>query len=165
MKIDKLESLVNIQMPHGKENAGKAGETGFQKIFEEIQAGRGGEKQRAGESSAAFQAAEIPDVPFGVHSLSSVAQPGSLSPGQTRSLQAGERALKVLEDYGKDLGDPGISLKEIYPLIQSLSSEVRGMNQDADKLPGNDPLKRILNEIGVLAAVEVERFNRGDYLS
>jgi hypothetical protein len=39
------------------------------------------------------------------------------------------------------------------------------MSQDAERLPANDPLKRILEEMGILAAVEVERFNRGDYIS
>jgi hypothetical protein len=39
------------------------------------------------------------------------------------------------------------------------------MSREAEKLPPNDPLRRILDEIGVLAAVETEKFNRGDYVS
>jgi hypothetical protein len=50
-------------------------------------------------------------------------------------------------------------------MIQSLSSEIQGVSQDAEKLPANDPLKRILREMGILAAVEVEKFNRGEYVS
>ena len=56
-------------------------------------------------------------------------------------------------------------MKNLYPMIQSLSSEVRGVSQDAEKLSANDPLKGILSEMGILAAVEVERFNRGEYVS
>ena len=73
--------------------------------------------------------------------------------------------LKVLEEYQKALADPEVSLKNLYPMIQSLSSKVEGVGRDAEKLPANDPLQRIFSEMGILAAVEVEKFNRGEYVS
>jgi hypothetical protein len=84
---------------------------------------------------------------------------------QARSLQTADQVLRVLEEYQKSLADPEVSLKNLYPMIQSLSAEIQGVSQDAEKLPANDPLKRILREMGILAAVEVEKFNRGEYVS
>lgn len=163
MKIDKLDSLLNLVIPDKKGSAHKAGGNDFQKIFEEIQANQSGEKQRPPESGS--KAAEIPDGLLSVYSFPPLADSGNPFQGQTRSLQAADRVLQGLEEYQKGLGDSEVSLKTLFPMIQSLSSEIRGISKDAENLPANDPLKRILEEIGVLAAVEVERYNRGDYLS
>jgi hypothetical protein len=165
MKIDKLDNLTNLLMPDKKGNTQKTGGADFQKILEETQAGGGAESQKLSESGSVFRAAGIPEGPLGAYSFPPLSEFGNPVHAQTRSIQAADQILNVLEEYQKALADPAVSLKNLYPMIQSLSSEVQGVSQDAEKLPANDPLKRILDEMGILAAVEVEKFSRGEYIS
>jgi hypothetical protein len=165
MKIDKLDNLTNLLMPDKKGSTHKAGGADFQKILEETQADQAAESQKLSESGSVFRAAGIPDGPLGVYSFPPLTELGNPFQTQARSLQTADQVLRVLEEYQKSLADPEVSLKNLYPMIQSLSSEIQGVSQDAEKLPANDPLKRILREMGILAAVEVEKFNRGEYVS
>jgi hypothetical protein len=57
-----------------------------------------------------------------------------------------------------------VSLKEVYSLVQSLRQEVQEMDRWSDQLPPSDPLRKIMGEIGILSNVEIEKFNRGDYV-
>jgi len=34
----------------------------------------------------------------------------------------------------------------------------------SDQLPPSDPLRKMMGEIGILSNVEIEKFNRGDYV-
>ena len=82
----------------------------------------------------------------------------------SQSIRATENTLEVLGEYEKAMANPGISLKKIDPLIQSLSQKVSGLNTLSEKLPPSDPLQKILTEVGIVAAVEIEKFRRGDYI-
>jgi hypothetical protein len=165
MKIDKLDNLINLLMPDKKESAPKTGGADFQKILEATQADRAMENQKLSEPGSGCRAAGISEGPLGAYSFPPLAEFGNPVQAQPRSLQAADQVLKVMGEYQKALGDHEVSLKNLYPMIQALSSEIQGMSQNAEALPANDPLKRIINEIGILAAVEVERFNRGEYIS
>jgi len=165
MKIDKLDNLTNLLMSDKKGSTHKAGSADFQKILEETQADQAAESQKLSESGSVFRAAGIPEGPLGVFSFPLLTEVGNSVQTQARSLQTADQVLRVLEEYQKGLADPEVSLKNLYPMIQSLSSEIQGVSQDAEKLPANDPLKKILSEMGMLAAVEVEKFNRGEYVS
>jgi hypothetical protein len=165
MKIDKLDRMLNVVMSDKKGGPDKAGGNDFQKILEGIQAHQTGEKQRVAGSGSVLKTGEIPEGPLSVYSLPPLPEPGSPFPSRTRSLQAADRMLRVLEEYQAGLADSAVPLKTLDPLIQALSSEIRGVDPDAENLPPNDPLKRILDEVRILAAVETERFNRGDYVS
>ena len=162
MKIDKLDSLTNLTMTDKKGPPHKAGGVEFQKILDEIQANQAAENQKLLESASG--AAGVPDGPLGPYSFPPLAEFGNPVQAQNRTFQTADRMLNVLEQYQKALGDPEVSLKNLYPIIQSLSSEVQGMNEGTENLPANDPLKKILEEIGILTAVEVEKFNRGEYV-
>jgi hypothetical protein len=83
---------------------------------------------------------------------------------QSQGVQATEKTLDLLERYQEALSDPQVSLKKVYPLVQSLRQEVQEINRWTDHLPPSDPLRKIMGEIGVLSSVEVEKFNRGDYV-
>lgn len=87
-----------------------------------------------------------------------------LSSSQSQGTRAAENSLNLLEKYQKAIADQRISLKEIAPLIQSLSQEVNRLTQMSEELSPSDPLQKILTEIQILSSVEMERFNRGDYI-
>ena len=83
---------------------------------------------------------------------------------RSRGASATEKTLDLLDQYQKAMADPKVSLKEISPLVQSLSDETKSLTQWADKLSSSDPLQKIIVEVGILSSVEVEKFNRGDYI-
>jgi len=83
---------------------------------------------------------------------------------RSQSIEMITAFLNLLEQYRKAIADLGISLKEIHPFIQALSQEVSRLNTLSEKLSPTDPLKKILNEVGIISTVEIEKFNRGDYI-
>jgi hypothetical protein len=48
--------------------------------------------------------------------------------------------------------------------VQALSEKVTDLQGLARTLAPADPLKKIIQEVGTLSAVEVEKFNRGEYV-
>jgi hypothetical protein len=83
---------------------------------------------------------------------------------RSQSLKAVEYTLTILEQYQEGLSDPETSLRKIDPFIQALTKEMDGLNLLSERLPPADPLHKILNETGILSAVEIEKFRRGEYL-
>jgi hypothetical protein len=83
---------------------------------------------------------------------------------RSQTLKAVENTLTTLEKYHEGLSNPETFLRKIEPFVQALTKEVDGLNLLSEKLPPDDPLRKILNETKVLSAVEVEKFRRGDYL-
>jgi len=163
MKIDNLDTLTNLMITEKKGTLHKAGGAEFQKILNEVQANRTPENQKLSESVSG--AAGVSDGPLDVYSLPPLAGFENGIRGPNQNLQTADQMLNILEQYQKGLGDPEVSLKDLFPMIQSLFSELQRMNESAENLPENDPLKKILGEIGILTAVEVEKFNRGEYVS
>ncbi len=83
---------------------------------------------------------------------------------QFQGTEATERALDLLERYREALSDSRVSLKEVYSLVRSLRQEVQELDRWSDQLPPSDPLWKMMGEIGILSNVEIEKFNRGDYV-
>ncbi len=88
---------------------------------------------------------------------------GCLLP-QVQGTEVTERTLDLLEQYQEALSDPRVSLKKVYSLIQSLRQEVQELNRWSDQLSPSDPLRKIMGEIGMLSNLEIDKFNRGDYI-
>ena len=83
---------------------------------------------------------------------------------RTQNIERVEKFLDVLENYQKKLGDPSVNLKEIYPLVTRMESEVENMLPLLNSLPDEDGMKDILNRILVTSTVEAIKFNKGDYI-
>ncbi len=79
-------------------------------------------------------------------------------------LQAGENTLSTLEQYQERLASPETPLKKIDPIVQALTNEVNELNQLSERLPPADPLRKILEQIGIISTVEIEKFRRGEYV-
>ncbi|MCU0579959.1 MAG: hypothetical protein MUF69_10500 [Desulfobacterota bacterium] len=133
-------------------------ESEFQKIFQDV-------RQAAGGSGPAGTAETTGIVPgFEIGPLNGVLEIQELQPLQSRGIAATENTLALLDQYRRALADPAQTLKEINPLVQSLSEKVTDLQSLAQGLAPGDPLKTIIQEVGTLSAVEVEKFNRGEYV-
>ena len=83
---------------------------------------------------------------------------------RTQNIERVEKFLDVLEDYQKKLEDPSVNLKEMYPLVTRMESEVEKMLPFLNSLPDEDGIKDILNRVLVMSTVEAIKFNKGDYI-
>ena len=165
MKVDKLDGLMNPLMSDNKKNTNMASGIDFQKLLAEAQTNRLAENQRLFEPGFAQEAKSLLDGPLPTYSFPPISELGKGPQIHDQGIGVADHTLGVLEQYQKAMADPKVSLKNLYPYIQSLFHEIKDINQAAEGLPASNPLKKILGEIGVLAAVEVEKFNRGDYVS
>ncbi|MFZ5995399.1 MAG: hypothetical protein ACOYU4_10495 [Thermodesulfobacteriota bacterium] len=75
-----------------------------------------------------------------------------------------EELIALLDQYRMALADPKKTLKDAGILLNSAGEKVRQLDPVIQGLPSDDPLKRLLNETGVIIAVETIKFNRGDYI-
>jgi hypothetical protein len=75
-----------------------------------------------------------------------------------------EKTLDLLGQYQQALADPAQSLKQINPLVESLSVKVEQLQKLTQQFSEGDPLQKIIQEVGVVSAAEVAKFNRGDYI-
>ncbi len=74
------------------------------------------------------------------------------------------RFLDTLELYQKQLEDPFVKLREIGPTVERVDAERDELMNMARILPDKDELRDIYSEVVIRAALEVERFQRGDYV-
>jgi hypothetical protein len=136
----------------------------FQKLLEKANSNTG----LAGPSNAATFSkgvGEIPPDPASViQTLNFLVESAGVSRVRSLGIKAAENTLNLLEKYQEAIGDPQMTLKKVNGLAESLSQEVDDLNSLSDKLPLSDPLKKIMNEIGIVSMVEVEKFNRGEYI-
>jgi hypothetical protein len=89
---------------------------------------------------------------------------GQINETRSKGVETTEKTLDLLERYQKAIADPQMPLKRINEFIDSLSLEVKSLNSLSEKLPPVDPLQKIMTEVGILSAVEIEKFNRGEYI-
>ncbi len=101
---------------------------------------------------------------FGLTSLTFLPNPEDITQVRSRGIKAAENTLDLLENYQQAVSNPHITLKKIDSLVESLDQEVKSLNSLSEKLPASDPLQKITTEIGVVSAVEIEKFKRGDYV-
>ena len=84
--------------------------------------------------------------------------------GTEKAMQRIQVVLDLLETYQQQLADPGLSLKEMMPVVNSLERQIHDLRRSEDTSPLPADLARIASEIAVTAQVEVSKFHRGDYV-
>lgn len=72
--------------------------------------------------------------------------------------------LDTLDRYGRALGDPNKSLKEIEPLVRDLEGRVQRMQMEPAVASPDDPLAELAQQAMGQAKVAAIKFRRGDYL-
>ncbi len=75
-----------------------------------------------------------------------------------------DQLLTLMEQYAKDLSDPGKSLKDIEPLVQGIKEGADLLAESVKNDTGSSSaMKSLAEESAVLANVEYMKFMRGDY--
>ena len=111
------------------------------------------------------EVSEIPSDPaLAVKALNILAGQSEIPQVRSQGITAAENALSLLEKYQEAIADPQMTLKKVDPLVQSLSQNVNDLSSLSDKLPASDPLRKIIDEIGIVTMVEVQKFNAGEYI-
>lgn len=75
-----------------------------------------------------------------------------------------EAVLARLEDYQEALAQTDTPLKQLSTLVQKLEEDSQQLQALAQSLPGDSPIKQVLEEASALAYTESFKFNRGDYV-
>jgi hypothetical protein len=139
----KIDPNVIIGAVTGKATGGK-GAAGGANLFEDILNG----VQKTGNTQTQ-----------GVNPMYPV---DPVSPQKIRCLSVSEQAMGRLDAYSKSLLDPGMSLKDIAPMVEELGQLRTAVLDAGSFLSDSDPLKGIMNEVASTINTEVLRFKRGD---
>lgn len=105
------------------------------------------------------------------------AQPGAAAAGVSQavdlaplsevlqtSAEMADAALARLEILQTSLARAETTLKKIAPLVQKLDEDSHRLQEVAQGLPDNSPLRQVLEETAALTYVESFKFKRGDYI-
>ena len=144
----------------GKKEKKELNRFDFQKILQEAQSNLK-ETNAAAPGGAAGGPEILPEGVLAVNWLNGIEDS---SPLRLQGTRVAERALDLLEQYQSAMENPRTTLREIHPLVQSLAEEMRSLDQWVEKMSPSDPLREILTEAGILSSIEIEKFNRGDYI-
>ena len=140
--------------------------------LEKIQKARKEEKNAASFQEVLKNTLEKSGGASNADALSSIAPLSQTSPIQISpvALVAGnpvvkeiESLVELLEEYQEKMENPSFTLKDIYPLILRMEGETERLQPVLNSMPEGSAAKDILNRALVASAVEVIKFNRGDY--
>jgi len=74
------------------------------------------------------------------------------------------KVINILDKYTNGINNPQMSLKQIEPTISELKKQTENLNKEAQNGNIDNSLKKIINNLNVLANVEYIKFQRGDYI-
>jgi len=164
MDIKKILNGSPLIQETKQQGTSETSQLDFQKLLQEAKINNKVESLPA-TSPLSKEVSEIPSDPAqAVRALNILAGQSEASQVRSQGIKAAENALSLLEKYQEAIADPQMTLKKVDPLVQSLSQNVNDLNSLSDKLPASDPLRKIINEIGIVSMVEVQKFNAGEYI-
>ncbi|WP_181447963.1 hypothetical protein [Dissulfurirhabdus thermomarina] len=121
-------------------------------------------KPGKGDFAAALeQAAAKAGAPDAAPAGGPVAPAAAPDAAAQAALAVGEETLGLLDHIGGLFRDPAVSGKEMRAAADGLSERLDDLRELRDRLPATDPLRGLLDDIGVLAAVEEALLRRGVY--
>ena len=100
-----------------------------------------------------------------INPLSGVQMSTSSNFDKQYAIDRTENLIGLLDQYRHKLADPGITLKNIDPIIREIDREKDNLAPVLDTLPEGEELKNIINQTLVTASLEVTKFYRGDYIA
>jgi hypothetical protein len=164
MKINDILQQPSSLPVSKKRDKTEGKEIDFQQFLKEART-RQSESHQTAPSSFPERGIETLSVPvLTVPSFNGVSETKEMNQIRSQGVKAAESTLGILEEYQKALGDPQRTLRQIDSLVQSLSQEVKSLKMLAEKVPTSDPLQKIMTDLGIVSTVEIEKFNRGEYV-
>ena len=100
-----------------------------------------------------------------VHPLNGIQMNAPFKLDKPLVLERLENLIGLLDQYRNKLADPGITLKNIDPIIKQIDLESEKLGPALESLPPEDELKDLMNQTLVTASLEVTKFYRGDYIA
>jgi hypothetical protein len=164
MKIKEITQQVSAVLGSKNTQKEEPTELEFQKLLKDANVKLNHPSERMPPSVHDEGVTELSSPALTASSVSYLLKLEDIAQIRSQSIQATENTLKVLEEYKNAMGDPEMPLKKIDPLIQSLSQGMQDLNTLSAKLSPSDPLQKILTEVGIVSAVEIEKFRRGEYI-
>jgi hypothetical protein len=164
MKIKEISQQVSGILGSKNTQKQEPTELEFQKLLNDANIKLNGASQRISPSPNDGGVKELSSPALPASSVTYLLKLEEIAQIRSQSIQATENTLKVLEEYENAMIDPEMPLKKIDPLIQSLSQGMQDLNTLSAKLSPSDPLQKILTEVGIVSAVEIEKFRRGEYI-
>jgi hypothetical protein len=162
-----IKKIINgsISIPGTKQKGtSETSQLDFQKLLQEAKS----TNKTASPSTASLVAKGVGEIPsdpaLAIKALNLSVEPVKFPQIRSQGIKAAENTLSLLENYQKAMADPQMTLKKVDHWVQSLAKEVNDLISLSDKLPAADPLKEIINEIGIVSKVEIQKFNRGEYI-
>ncbi len=152
MKIDGTQGPHSIPDSEQNKSRTETPDRGFEDIFK--QALHTNEPQSVAPPTTAFVRPTIP-----------VAEIDPQAGDRDKAIEKMDQLLDLLEDYRRQLLQPGDHAKELDKVVQRLDARRASLGSVLDGLPDDDALKGLLNQSLVTAAVESFKFHRGDYLA
>ncbi len=81
------------------------------------------------------------------------------------ALRSSEQLLNILDSLAAAIETGGVEKESLQQIAISLKEKLSQVQAAQEELPDKDPLRSILDEIGMLSQVEQMKILRGDYLT
>jgi hypothetical protein len=164
MKIsDILQNPSSLPLSK-KKGSTEGKEIDFQQLLKEAGSRQLQNHPTASSSSTAREVEDLSIPVLSLPPLNGVLETQEMNQLRSQGVKGAEKILEVLEEYQKAIADPRRNLREIGSLVQSLSREAESLKKLAEKVPWSDPLQKIMTDLGIVSTVEIEKFNRGEYI-
>jgi hypothetical protein len=164
MKINDILQQPSSLPVSKKRDKTEGKEIDFQQFLKEARVRQSENHQTAPPSFPGREVENLSVPVLSVPSLNGVSETTEMNQIRSQGVKAAESTLGILEEYQKALDDPQRTLRQIDSLVQSLSQEVKSLKMLAEKVPTSDPLQKIMTDLGIVSTVEIEKFNRGEYV-
>jgi hypothetical protein len=125
--------------------AGEAGSSAFSEVLAKVCGPRQAEHSAA-VSSAAFLRPITADLSCQLH-------------------QGAEQVLDAMERYRALLADSRITLRQVEPALNELRKAAGDLDPVVEALPADHPEGQVARQVLLTAAVEIARFDRGEYVN
>jgi hypothetical protein len=91
--------------------------------------------------------------------------PNQSSDDKSDILRHGDKILSLLDDYAGHLNDPKKTLRDIEPLVGEIEKEVKFIEAEtAEKSQNDEWLQGLINDLVLMANVNIYKFYRGDFV-
>ncbi len=160
----KIQNELLGEIVSNKQQLEKTGSTQPETDFATLLAGELAQGRQADGMLAAIK--EI--VPLASIDGLEKSQAAGFSPEEDKFMDEVSELLDLVDSYGAALAgktedQAQTSLKSVYSLLESIGGKAEQLKGELAQIGNNPALSGILNELGVMAATEKFKLNRGDY--